>query len=142
MLQPAALGGHACLLLACHCWLKHPACNRPCPTLPPVQMGLDLIEGSIRDNVAAGVVEPALSKTKIIQFATEAVRGGPTLCGTWCCLLGWERLHCGQPCFVCLCRRKPCPLFAAIALALDSLLLPITACTVPPRPAGHHHPAH
>lgn len=38
-------------------------------------MGLDLIEGSIRDNVAAGVVEPALSKTKIIQFATEAVRG-------------------------------------------------------------------
>ncbi|PRW05817.1 T-complex 1 subunit alpha [Chlorella sorokiniana] len=36
------------------------------------RMGLDLIEGSIRDNVAAGVVEPALSKTKIIQFATEA----------------------------------------------------------------------
>ncbi len=26
----------------------------------------------VRDNVAAGVLEPALSKTKMIQFATEA----------------------------------------------------------------------
>lgn len=34
--------------------------------------GLDLVEGSVRDNVAAGVIEPALSKKKIIQFATEA----------------------------------------------------------------------
>ncbi|KAI3428775.1 hypothetical protein D9Q98_007596 [Chlorella vulgaris] len=34
--------------------------------------GLDLATGSIRDNIAAGVLEPALSKTKIIQFATEA----------------------------------------------------------------------
>jgi T-complex protein 1 subunit alpha len=34
--------------------------------------GLDLVNGAIRDNVAAGVLEPALSKTKIIQFATEA----------------------------------------------------------------------
>jgi T-complex protein 1 subunit alpha len=30
------------------------------------------MEGSIRDNIEAGVVEPALAKTKIIQFATEA----------------------------------------------------------------------
>lgn len=29
--------------------------------------GLDLLEGSIRDNVAAGVLEPSLSKTKIVQ---------------------------------------------------------------------------
>jgi T-complex protein 1 subunit alpha len=36
------------------------------------QTGLDLVNGAIRDNVAAGVLEPALSKTKIIQFATEA----------------------------------------------------------------------
>lgn len=35
-------------------------------------MGLDLVEGRTRDNLAAGVVEPALSKTKIVQFATEA----------------------------------------------------------------------
>jgi len=34
--------------------------------------GLDLIEGKVRDNVTAGVLEPALSKLKIIQFATEA----------------------------------------------------------------------
>ena len=29
--------------------------------------GLDLIEGSVRDNVAAGVLEPSLAKTKIVQ---------------------------------------------------------------------------
>ena len=34
--------------------------------------GLDLVAGTVRDNLAAGVLEPALSKTKIIQFATEA----------------------------------------------------------------------
>ncbi|KAL4428049.1 hypothetical protein ABPG75_002138 [Micractinium tetrahymenae] len=34
--------------------------------------GLDLVGGEIRDNIAAGVVEPALSKLKILQFATEA----------------------------------------------------------------------
>jgi T-complex protein 1 subunit alpha len=35
-------------------------------------MGLDLVEGAVRDNVAAGVLEPAMSKSKILQFATEA----------------------------------------------------------------------
>eukprot|EP01104_Vermistella_antarctica_P003502 TRINITY_DN1371_c0_g1_i1.p1 TRINITY_DN1371_c0_g1~~TRINITY_DN1371_c0_g1_i1.p1 ORF type:complete len:565 (+),score=174.70 TRINITY_DN1371_c0_g1_i1:48-1697(+) len=34
--------------------------------------GLDLVNGKVRDNLAAGVVEPALSKTKSLQFATEA----------------------------------------------------------------------
>jgi len=34
--------------------------------------GLDLIQGKIRDNFKAGVLEPSLSKTKMIQFATEA----------------------------------------------------------------------
>lgn len=29
--------------------------------------GLDLIEGTIRNNVAAGVLEPVLAKTKIVQ---------------------------------------------------------------------------
>jgi T-complex protein 1 subunit alpha len=36
------------------------------------QCGLDLVEGKVRDSVAAGVLEPALSKTKMLQFATEA----------------------------------------------------------------------
>ncbi|OIW19280.1 hypothetical protein TanjilG_20405 [Lupinus angustifolius] len=36
------------------------------------RMGLDLYEGKVRDNVEAGVIEPAMSKIKIIQFATEA----------------------------------------------------------------------
>lgn len=36
------------------------------------RFGLDLEEGDVRDNVAAGVLEPAMSKKKIIQFATEA----------------------------------------------------------------------
>ncbi|KAG6434476.1 hypothetical protein SASPL_106113 [Salvia splendens] len=35
-------------------------------------MGLDLINGTVRNNLEAGVIEPALSKVKIIQFATEA----------------------------------------------------------------------
>lgn len=34
--------------------------------------GLDLINGEIRDNLAAGVVEPAMSKIKSLRFATEA----------------------------------------------------------------------
>lgn len=34
--------------------------------------GLDLMEGKIRNNIAAGVIEPALTKIKYLQFATEA----------------------------------------------------------------------
>jgi T-complex protein 1 subunit alpha len=34
--------------------------------------GLDLVEGTIRDNLEAGVVEPAMSKIKSLRFATEA----------------------------------------------------------------------
>lgn len=35
-------------------------------------MGLDLSKGIVRNNLEAGVIEPAMSKVKIIQFATEA----------------------------------------------------------------------
>ena len=35
-------------------------------------MGLDLINGVVRNNMNAGVVEPAISKVKSIRFATEA----------------------------------------------------------------------
>ena len=31
-----------------------------------------MINGEVRNNVEAGVLEPSLSKVKIIQFATEA----------------------------------------------------------------------
>jgi T-complex protein 1 subunit alpha len=34
--------------------------------------GLDLAAGAVRDNLAAGVVEPAVSKIKSLRFATEA----------------------------------------------------------------------
>jgi T-complex protein 1 subunit alpha len=34
--------------------------------------GLDLVNGTIRDNQEAGVLEPAMSKIKQLQFATEA----------------------------------------------------------------------
>jgi T-complex protein 1 subunit alpha len=34
--------------------------------------GLDLYQGKVRDNLEAGVVEPAVSKVKCIKFATEA----------------------------------------------------------------------
>ena len=35
-------------------------------------MGLDLVKGEVRDNLHAGVVEPAISKIKSLRFATEA----------------------------------------------------------------------
>ena len=35
-------------------------------------MGLDLIEGVVRENIQGGVVEPAISKIKSLRFATEA----------------------------------------------------------------------
>ncbi|XP_033230811.1 T-complex protein 1 subunit alpha [Belonocnema kinseyi] len=35
-------------------------------------IGLDLIEGTVRDNKKAGVFEPAISKIKSLKFATEA----------------------------------------------------------------------
>mmetsp|Transcript_25082 Transcript_25082/g.68928 ORF Transcript_25082/g.68928 Transcript_25082/m.68928 type:complete len:549 (+) Transcript_25082:83-1729(+) len=34
--------------------------------------GLDCISGEIQNNLQAGIIEPALSKVKMIQFATEA----------------------------------------------------------------------
>ncbi|KAJ2302361.1 chaperonin-containing T-complex alpha subunit Cct1, partial [Coemansia sp. RSA 2706] len=34
--------------------------------------GLDLLEGTLRDNVKAGVLEPAMSKIKMLKSATEA----------------------------------------------------------------------
>lgn len=34
--------------------------------------GLDLLEGTVRNNLAAGVIEPAISKVKSLRFATEA----------------------------------------------------------------------
>ena len=34
--------------------------------------GLDLLNGNVRDNLKAGVLEPAVSKIKCIRFATEA----------------------------------------------------------------------
>ena len=37
-----------------------------------LRVGLDLKKGEIRDNFIAGVIEPAMSKIKSIQFATEA----------------------------------------------------------------------
>lgn len=36
------------------------------------RFGLDLINGTVRDNKKAGVLEPAISKIKSIKFATEA----------------------------------------------------------------------
>ena len=36
------------------------------------QFGLDLLEGAVVNNVERGVIEPTISKSKILQFATEA----------------------------------------------------------------------
>lgn len=35
-------------------------------------VGLDLLQGEVRDNKKAGVLEPAMSKIKSFKFATEA----------------------------------------------------------------------
>lgn len=35
-------------------------------------MGLNLTEGTVVDNLQAGVLEPAMSKVKALKFATEA----------------------------------------------------------------------
>ncbi len=35
-------------------------------------VGLDLVEGVVKDNIKAGVLEPAMSKIKALKFATEA----------------------------------------------------------------------
>jgi T-complex protein 1 subunit alpha len=40
--------------------------------VPYKYYGLDLVAGTLRDNVSAGVVEPAMSKIKALRFATEA----------------------------------------------------------------------
>merc|ERR1711976_1017047 len=37
-----------------------------------VPFGLDLVNGVIRNNLDAGVIEPSISKIKMIQLATEA----------------------------------------------------------------------
>lgn len=34
-------------------------------------MGLDLVKGTVRNNLEAGVIEPAMSKVKIIQVRVE-----------------------------------------------------------------------
>mmetsp|Transcript_22428 Transcript_22428/g.38329 ORF Transcript_22428/g.38329 Transcript_22428/m.38329 type:complete len:547 (+) Transcript_22428:29-1669(+) len=50
----------------------HNAAQRDVEKKKLAYSGMDLVNGKVRDNVAAGVIEPALSKIKAIQFATEA----------------------------------------------------------------------
>ncbi len=55
-------------LKAIHAKSQREGCEDP--TLK--NYGLDLVGGEVRDNLAAGVVEPAISKIKSLRFATEA----------------------------------------------------------------------
>ena len=50
-------------------YAQHSSCRY---ALSSFRYGLDLQGGTIRDNVKAGVLEPAMIKIKAIQFATEA----------------------------------------------------------------------
>nr|WCZ58601.1 T-complex protein 1 subunit alpha [Andalucia godoyi] len=50
----------------------HIAQTVPDKKLDHQYMGLDLVKGEVRDNLKAGVLEPAMSKVKSIQFAVEA----------------------------------------------------------------------
>ena len=47
-------------------------CNSNCCLTFCCRVGLDLINGVVRDNLKAGVLEPAISKIKSLKFATEA----------------------------------------------------------------------
>jgi T-complex protein 1 subunit alpha len=52
---------------------SHNAAQSATNTDPELKrFGLDCISGKIQNNLAAGIIEPALSKVKMIQFATEA----------------------------------------------------------------------
>ena len=37
-----------------------------------IHYGMDCVSGKIQNKMACGIIEPALSKVKMIQFATEA----------------------------------------------------------------------
>ena len=52
------------------CEVKFEKINRY--NLAYFRVGLDLYEGTVRDNKKAGVLEPAISKIKSLKFATEA----------------------------------------------------------------------
>ncbi len=52
------------------------------------QFGLDLIKGEVRNNVQAGVLEPVLAKTKIIQVIAAL----PAVC---------HRLYMKHCCTIC-----------------------------------------
>eukprot|EP01126_Amoeba_proteus_P052835 TRINITY_DN641_c0_g1_i11.p1 TRINITY_DN641_c0_g1~~TRINITY_DN641_c0_g1_i11.p1 ORF type:complete len:548 (+),score=106.25 TRINITY_DN641_c0_g1_i11:289-1932(+) len=50
----------------------HVAAQRNSGKKEYARYGLELFEGKLQDNVAAGILEPTLSKLKAIKFATEA----------------------------------------------------------------------
>ena len=54
----------------------HNAAQRAAPTdlekREFMHTGLDLMNGKVRNNLKAGVLEPAMSKVKSLKFATEA----------------------------------------------------------------------
>jgi T-complex protein 1 subunit alpha len=52
----------------------HAGQNAPAgdPKRALLRYGLDLLEGEVRDNVAAGVLEPTMSKVKSLKSAFEA----------------------------------------------------------------------
>ena len=45
---------------------------RACVCLPLLRYGLDLVKGEVRNNLEAGVLEPAMGKIKILQVRTRA----------------------------------------------------------------------
>jgi T-complex protein 1 subunit alpha len=67
-----------------HTW----SADAPAATSNLQHTGLDLIEGTIRDNLTAGVVEPAISKIKSLRFATEAAITILRIDGTFALILG------------------------------------------------------
>jgi len=74
LLIPKTLANNAALdateLVACLCAVHASGTTKD--GSESKHFGLDLIRGEVRDNLKAGVVEPAISKVKSLRFATEA----------------------------------------------------------------------
>jgi len=68
----AVNGAHDATELVAKLRAKHNAAQTDPTKKELAQSGLDLYEGKVRNNLQAGVLEPALSKVKSIKFAVEA----------------------------------------------------------------------
>ena len=97
------------------CALQYSPSNLAFPYVQ-YRTGLDLVNGNLRDNVRAGIVEPGLSKVKCLKFATEAAI---------------TILRIDESIKIAVCVYKPIfPFLLLAALAVCILCYQVAACVV------------